>query len=215
MDQFISGFAATPDQDLMQCHGVAYQRDMQHKVSYDAAYFDKCRSYEDKEIAVKINAGRIAMVNKYVGPEATVIDIGIGSGEFIRKRGATFGHDINPRAVTWLKRNKLWIGEEELSAFEAFTFWDVIEHVEDPNHYFRHIDGGGYLFTSLPIFEDLSRVRESKHYRPGEHLYYWTEQGFVDWMAMYRFRLLERQDFEIKAGRESILSFAFRRDFMT
>ena len=206
----IARFDAVQDGDLMLCpaRGIAYQRDLSIRVPYDAAYFNKCAGYEDQEIARAINAGRIALVNRHAGDTA-VLDIGVGAGEFIKKRGHAFGYDINPRAVEWLKSAGCY--SEDFSAFTAFTLWDVIEHIEDPWKYFRAMQPGSLLFTCLPIFADLSRIRESKHYRPGEHLYYWTEQGFVDWMALHRFALIERQDFEIAAGRDSILSFAFRR----
>ena len=211
MDHLIKRFEAVEDGDLMLCeaHGVAYQRDMKIRVAYDSDYFDKCAGYEDQAIARVINAGRIALVNKYVGADAGVLDIGVGSGEFIKRRKNTFGYDINPAAIAWLKEIMRWT--TSFVPFEAFTFWDVIEHVEEPGEYFRRIHDGGYLFASLPIFDDLTRIRESKHYRPGEHLYYWTESGFVDWMALHGFKLLERQDYETRAGRDSILSFAFQR----
>jgi 2-polyprenyl-3-methyl-5-hydroxy-6-metoxy-1,4-benzoquinol methylase len=211
MDELIKRFDAVPDRDLMLCRhrGVAWQKDMSHRVPYDAAYFDKCRSYEDKEIANRINAGRIALVNDHAG-QRRVLDIGVGSGEFVRKRENTFGYDINPRAVEWLKKEARW--SDDLGSFDAFTFWDVLEHVDVPDHYFRHMKDGSYLFTCLPIFADLDHIRESRHYRPGEHLYYFTEQGFANWMAEYRFRLLEVRYHETDAGRDSILSFAFVRD---
>lgn len=212
MDKLIKRFAAEADGDLMLCHnrGVAYQRDMRaQRVTYDASYFDKCAGYEDQEIARKINAGRIDLVNKYAGDAAKVLDVGIGSGEFIKKRPNTWGTDINPRAIEWLAANGRFA--ERFEDFTAFTFWDVIEHVEDPEHYFRAMPEGSLLFTSVPVFADLKLIRESRHYRPGEHLYYWTDQGFVDWMALHRFKLLERQDYETRAGRDSIVSFAFAK----
>lgn len=181
---------------------------MQVTAKYDGAYFDKYVGYEDTEIANAINAGRIALVNKYVGPNAGVLDIGIGSGEFIKKRPNTWGRDINPKAIEWLKDNKRW---GSFAAFDAFTYWDVLEHIPDHGPYFRKMHSGSYLFTSLPIFKDLSRIRESRHYRPGEHLWYWTEWGFVQWMTNCSFDLLEIQDFETRAGRDNILSFAFVR----
>lgn len=211
MDNLIKRFDAEADGDLMLCHdrGIAYQRDMSVKVPYDDAYFNKCASYEDQEIARKINAGRIDLVNKHAGAQTRVLDVGIGCGEFIKKRGNTFGVDINPRAVAWLKEHELY--SDDFGAFAAFSFWDVIEHIEDPVHYFRAMPDGAYLFTCLPIFSDLKRIRDSRHYRPGEHLYYWTERGFIDWMALHRFELLERADYEIAAGRDSIVSFAFKK----
>ena len=210
MDSVIKDYPAVDDGDLMLClnNGVAYQRDMSAPVSYDGAYFNKCLGYEDQDIALKINAGRIALVDKYVGAKP-VLDIGIGSGEFIKKRPNTFGCDINPLALAWLEAEGKRV--DDFAIFRAFTFWDVIEHVEEPAEYFRRIANGSFLFTSLPIFDDLRRIRKSKHYRPNEHFYYWTERGFTDWMARYGFWLQERQDFEIKAGRNSILSFAFRK----
>ncbi len=210
MDRFIASLPAEPDGDLMLCraHGVAYQADMTNLVAYDAPYYAKCLSYEDQEIARKINEGRIALVAKHFGA-GQVCDVGIGSGEFIKKRPNTFGFDVNPVAIEWLKRNDLWA--HRLDEFGAYTFWDVLEHVPEPERYLKRIALHAFVFTSLPIFYALGGIRASKHYRPGEHLYYWTEQGFVDWMEMHGFRLIEQQDFEMQAGRESIYSFAFKR----
>lgn len=181
---------------------------MSVRADYGEAYFQKCRSYEDQEIALRINAGRISMVNRHFGPLA-VLDIGVGSGEFIKKRPNTYGFDVNPTAMEWLKGSGLWC--DELQKFRAFTMWDVIEHVPDPGAYFSRMQFGSFLFTSIPIFNDLTKIRESKHYRPGEHLYYFSERGLVDWLRNYGFLMLERDRFEIDAGRDSIFSFAFQR----
>lgn len=211
MDSIIENFPSVADGDLMLCHqhGIAYQRDMAEKVPYDGAYFDKYVGYEGQDIAVRINAGRVALVDKHVGKAAAVLDIGIGSGEFIKNRPITFGYDVNPKAIEWLKARKRW--SDGFAAFDGFTFWDVLEHVEEPDDYFRRIHEGAFLFTSIPIFADLARIRESRHYRPGEHLYYFTEDGLIGWLAGYGFELIERQDFETRAGRDSILSYAFKR----
>jgi hypothetical protein len=210
-DGIIAQFESEEDNDLTLCpfDGVAYQTDMKITASYDADYFNKCAGYEDKEIALKINAGRIAMVNEHAGADVNVLDVGIGSGEFIKKRPHTFGFDVNPVAIDWLKSCGLFASD--LERFSAFTFWDVLEHVESPAFYFGPMAGGSFVFVSIPIFSNLKRIRQSRHYRPGEHLYYFTETGFTDWMAMNGFHLIDRQDFEMKAGRENIVSFAFRK----
>ena len=210
MDRFIEKFTRVPDGDLFLCpsHGVAYQANRSHIFNYDAAYYDKCLAYEGLPIADAINAGRIALVNRHFGAGA-VVDTGIGSGEFIKRRENTYGRDVNPVAIEWLKRNDLWV--DRPWEFQAFTYWDVLEHMEDPEQEFHFIGPGAYLFTSIPIMSDLRKIRESKHYRPGEHLYYFSEAGFVSWMGMHGFTLLETADYETQAGRDSILSFAFRR----
>jgi hypothetical protein len=217
MDQLVKRWDAVRDGDLMisHAHGLAYQTDMSFRAAPGVNaegnnYFDHYAAMDESEIARKIYAGRVAMVDKYAGKECPVLDMGIGSGQFIRSRPNTFGMDVNPKALEWLKQNNL--AAPGLDGFSAYTFWDVLEHVDVPNNYFKRMEQGSFLFTSLPIFDDLSKVRESKHYKPGEHLYYWTEKGFVDWMAEYRFRLIERSSMEIEAGRESIVAFAFVRD---
>lgn len=210
VDRFIAFMPAEEDGDLMLCplNGVAYQADRNHQVEYTDAYWNKCAGYEGEDIARKINAGRVDLVNRHIGANR-VLDIGIGSGEFIRMRPNTLGFDVNQVALEWLKSNGLLA--KNLGDFAGYTFWDVIEHVPEPETYFRHIKLHAYLFTSIPLFYGLGSIRESKHYRPGEHLYYWTYEGFLDWMGLHGFQVLEALSFEIDAGRENIYSFAFRR----
>lgn len=210
MDQFIAALPSTDDGDLALCleHGAAYQKDQSALVPYDDAYFNKCAGYEGQEICERINAGRVALVGKHYG-NGLALDIGIGSGEFIRKRQFTYGVDVNPAGIRWLLRNGLYA--DDVETFHCFTLWDVIEHLRTPAEYFDRMPIGSYLFTSIPIFKDLRRIRESKHYRPFEHLYYWTEEGFIQWMKLHGFKHLETQDFESQAGRDSILSFAFHK----
>lgn len=207
--RFIAAMPAEQDGDLMLCreHGVAYQRDRAHVVAYDAAYFERTGSHPEAMVDA-INEARIALVERHLGG-APVLDVGIGSGEFIRRRPNTWGRDINPAAVAWLKQAGRWA--ESFEGFAGVTMWDVIEHLHDPGEYLRQIKLHGWLFVSLPIVYALGAVRHSKHYRPGEHLTYWTEDGFLDWMYLHGFRAVERNDAEIQAGRESIYSFAFKR----
>lgn len=213
MDALVRSYAAVDDGDLMLCpeHGVAYQRDMAAgRVEYDADYWRRLLDYEGTPIERALNAGRVALVDEYAGPGALVCDVGIGGGTFIRaRRGPTWGTDVNPVALAWLRERGLWA--TELAAFDALTFWDVLEHVEDPGTYLDQVRPGALVFASLPVFADLTRIRASRHYRPGEHLYYWTEPGFVAWMAGRRFRCFDRRDFETAAGRDSIRTFAFRK----
>lgn len=199
------------DRDLALClaHGVAFQTTAD-RVDYDETYFDKCRGYDHSAIADQLNSWRIELVNGWVSEAELVLDVGIGSGEFIRRRPRTMGHDVNEAAISWLHEQGKW-GGNAFFMFRAFTFWDVIEHVPEPHRYFQKMRPGSYLFTSLPIFQDLRRIRESRHYRPGEHLYYWTHEGFRGWLGAYGFELLEHSDRETELGRDSIRSYAFRR----
>lgn len=208
MDAFIDGFAAEYDDDLMlTLCGVAFQKDMTPSASYGADYFDKCAGYEGSEIGEAINAARIALVARHYA--GRVCDIGVGSGAFVAARPDTLGYDINPRAEEWLKSRGLWAKPQ---GFLAYSFWDVIEHLPTPADYLDLVPLHGFVFASIPVFDDLYNIRESKHYRPGEHLYYFTHEGFVYWMTLHGFNLLESNWAETDAGRDSIRSYAFKRN---
>jgi 2-polyprenyl-3-methyl-5-hydroxy-6-metoxy-1,4-benzoquinol methylase len=220
MDRLIKRFDCVRDADLRICerHGVAYQRDMRAaRVAYDDSYFDRYKSYEGSTIEQALNAGRCAMLARHVEKGASVIDIGAGSGAFVRKAQAAGyqarGFDVIPKTVSQLRDADAYA--EDPGLFDVVTFWDSIEHIDCPEILLREIRANALVLVAIPVFTDLRAIRDSKHYRPGEHLYYWTVEGFVNWMALYGFRLLEQSSHETDAGRESIGAFAFRRDLPT
>lgn len=214
MDKFIERFAAVEDADLMLCewNGVAYQRDMSAgRVPYDADYLVKCKSYEGSDISNAVNRGRCALLMRHLPEGSNVIDVGAGSGAFVREAMSwgfdAFGFDVIDEAAINLSDAGRYA--EDIEAFEAVTMWDSMEHMENPSEYLDRISRGSRLFVSIPIFEDLFKIRNSKHYRPGEHLYYFKDMGFVNWMSLHGFMLLEKATFEMDAGRQSIYDYAF------
>jgi len=215
MDSIIAALPATADGDLMLClgAGVAYQRDMAYRsVRYDAAYLAKVDAYEDTPIAEAVNAGRCELLQRHLPAGASVLDIGAGSGAFVRAAVASGfaakGFEVIAAAAVRLRVADLY-ADCEPGRFDAVSAWDVVEHLEDPGALLATVPG--FLFASLPVFASLHRIRESRHYRPGEHLFYFTSAGFIAWAAGHGFRLLEQSAHEIEAGRDSIGAFAFRR----
>lgn len=211
MDRIVATYEYEEAKDLRICHkeGIAYQWPM-NSIKYDKSYFDKCGSYENSDIANAINAARIDVVDRYCGSDNPVLDIGIGCGEFIKKRnGKTYGIDVNKDAINWLKEKDLY--SADFDKFNAFTMWDVLEHCVLPEKYFIRFKSGSFLFVSIPIFKDLNKIKKSKHYRPNEHLYYFTYEGFVKYMKDWGFDLKEKNELEIEAGREDIYTFVFQK----
>lgn len=215
MDSVIAALPAVQDDDLMLCreHGIAYQRDMDYRsVRYDAGYLAKIDAYDGTAIALAVNAGRCAMMSRHLSAGASVLDVGAGSGAFVRAACAAGfaarGYDIIAAAAVRLRVAGLYAGCEP-SRFDAVTTWDTLEHLDDAGPLLRQIPW--LLFASVPVFADLSAIRESRHYRPGEHLIYWTIAGFVRWADWHGFRLIEHSSHEIDAGRDSIGAFSFRR----
>lgn len=216
MDRLIKRFDFSQDKDLRFCEarGVAYQADMSRMVRYDDAYLANYDAYAESPIAEALNSERVALLARHAVPGASVIDVGAAAGTFVRAaRRAGFeamGFDVIPRANERLKEAGLH--SDTLAYFDAVTMWDSIEHVKAPEAYLKRVRKGAVLVAAIPIFRGLRNIRKSKHYKPGEHFYYWTPEGFVEWMGHHGFRLLEESDHETRCGREAIGAFAFKRD---
>jgi len=172
---------------------------------YDAAYFEKYQQMSGTNIGLTLNAARVKLVNKYTRGE--VLDIGIGSGVFLGRKNPTFGYDINPVAVEWLKKNRLY--REPWEGAESMTFWDSLEHIHDPTPYLQGCRT--YAFVSCPIYESAEHILCSKHYRKDEHCWYWTEEGLCRFMSYFGFELVEHNLMETEIGREDIGTFVFKR----
>ncbi len=193
--------------------GYAYQRDRSKSVPYDAGYFEKYRNYEGSEIAVKLNEFRTAITEKYC---RKILDVGIGSGEFIKSsRIPAWGTDINEVAIRWLIDQEKFIDLAEglPTWLDGVCCWDVLEHLPSPTQFLRKFHVGQYLFVSIPIFDGLTIVPQSKHYRPDEHYWYFTAWGLARYVETQGFRLFETSWAETRAGREGIGSFVFRKTF--
>ena len=213
MDPIIKSYPSVPFGELNYCHdhGIAYQKDMTRSVPYDKDYFEKYVRYENTEIANNLNKCRTSITEKYC---TSVLDIGIGSGEFIKASGIrAYGFDINPVAVRWLRERGLYVDPyASMPGVGGLTFWDSLEHIPNPNAILSVMKKDQLAFVALPIFSDLTKIRQSKHYRPDEHYYYFTTAGMIQYMKGSGFTLVELSDEETRSGREDIITFVFSKN---
>lgn len=174
---------------------------------YDDAYFEKYRGYAQTDLGRALTQARIDLVKSHVGA-LWVCDFGIGCGDFIEQHAAAVGYDIMPAAVSWLRERDRF---HDPYCYDAgvLTCWDSLEHVPQPDLLLRHVQG--WLFVSLPIFESGERALKSKHFRPDEHFWYWTREGFERWLAELGFDVIESNTIESALGREDIMTFVGRR----
>ncbi len=181
------------------------------KFDYNADYMVKYHEYEDTGKGFELNEARADLVDKYAFGEK-VVDIGIGSGTFIKtrekRRQITFGYDVCPESINWLKDNEYWFDPTK-EHFDNGTFWDAFEHPEDVSIYLESIRQ--YAFITLPIFADSNHILASKHYKPNEHVYYFTVHGLIRFMEFYQFDIIEYNIMEQGFGREEIGTFVFKR----
>jgi len=190
---------------------------------YDGAYWDKYQEYKSSPIADSLMKARVELVEKHT-PGLRVVDIGIGSGHFLEQREMalhptrelfkvekdcrTFGYDVNPHAIRWLLDRGLW-WDPWAHDPDVVTFWDSFEHLPRPHDLVARVRA--MIFVSLPIFRDRDHVLASKHFKPGEHLWYFTRPGFVTHMKRLGCSLIDENQMESELGREEIGTFVFKK----
>lgn len=189
--------------------GMGYLPFNGNRARYDREYWEKYVGYAATPLGEALTNLRLELVHRHLPRHEALIDVGIGCGQFVEARaGATFGYDVNPLGVRWLTDRHLYRDPTE-QVFPAATFFDSLEHIEEPGPILRNIRK--WAFVACPIFRDVEHVLSSKHFRPGEHCFYYTRDGLVRWMVAHGFGLVEENDLETQAGREDVASFAFRR----
>lgn len=172
---------------------------------YEGQYFEHYRKLDATPMGGLLTKARLELVGKYCRPNET-LDIGIGGGRYVEESGG-FGYDVCDDANRWLFDQKRYRDIE--FTWPSVTCWDSLEHVPDPEHLLSKVKE--WLFVSMPIYDGPEDVLKSKHYKPGEHLHYWTLPGFINWCADQGFECIEVNHAETDLGREGITSFAFKR----
>lgn len=209
---------------------------------YDQEYFDRFTRQAETDIGRTLMASREKFVAAFWRGPLVDVGIGSGAFVALRNaRGRrTLGYDVNPAGLAWLNARGLfcdpyhnppepngvgaWLAEDAIRhgdcgddgrgpfglGVRAVSLWDVLEHIPDFDRLLANVRS--FVFISIPIFRDGAHAAASKHFRPTEHVWYFTPDGLIRTMDQLGFRLLSCSNFEEAAGREDIGAFAFRRD---
>ncbi|WP_455872018.1 methyltransferase domain-containing protein [Serratia proteamaculans] len=179
---------------------------------YDDSYFYKYQQLADTPMGHALTQSRVELVARHHG-SGMVLDVGIGAGQFVEARDKTCGYDVNPAGVRWLKERGKWADLYEPwlpdYRFAALTFWDSLEHIDQPE--LAVARAVQWVFVSIPIFTGGDDIMASHHYRPNEHIWYFTHDGIIRWFAEQGFTCVEHNTIESELGRSGIGSYAFKR----
>lgn len=174
--------------------------------SYDERYFNHYVECADTEMGRNITSARIDLVTAYYA--GMIVDVGIGCGQFVEEHGNAFGYDVNPVAVDWLNERSLYLDVYKTTV-DAATFWDSLEHIHEPDKAIARVNN--WVFLSLPIFSGPDDVIGNKHFKKNEHVWYFTHYGLIHWFDSMGFDMIDFNNKESFLGRQSIQSYAFRR----
>lgn len=153
-------------------------------IEYDEAYEAKYLKYPEDEI----NKIRIKAVYKTVCSVKNnvevkeFLDYGCGSGSFVgalRDAGfSAFGVDVNDFTAHLRPSGYFYP--------DVVTAWDSFEHMadEEQTEFFEKLESSltSVVVVSLPDFSTPAKdetLKAWRHYRPGEHLHYYTELALV------------------------------------
>lgn len=188
---------------------------------YDADYWQsdspKTKGYADyaseAHLYLKTYRRRMGLVREQVPPGGKVLDVGCAAGYFLRvMRDAgyeTYGVELSSaiaqHAIDELGADRIFVGTLAEAAgapgfaansFDLITFWDVIEHVPDPQALLRQAasmlkpDGALIIETQNVDSRFASLLgRRWHHFKHEEHIYHFSPSTMPRLLAQGGFRV--------------------------
>lgn len=173
--------------------------------SIDRYFNEKARRY--------FIENRIHPIQKYVPPNSRLLDIGCGTGVFVRFMKdfgyQTQGIDISPRSVTF-GRKKLGLNKELNIAhwsdfpgrdYHLVSAWTLIEHLKEPNLFLKKayvkLSTGGHLILEFPTVDSLLfQYLKSGFFwvMPYYHLFLFSRDGMKKMLKRNGFELVEEHN---------------------
>ena len=140
---------------------------------------------------------------KRLNPER-VLDYGCGVGWFRAFRPKEVNvetYDIGEFPQTGISGND----------YDVLCLWDVLEHLPDFSEIEDLLKNCKYVALSVPIVPNKKnfKIEKWKHFKPGEHLHYFTEETLEALLNNYGFELYKKGNIESPV-REDIKDFIFK-----
>jgi hypothetical protein len=157
-------------------------------LKYDVNYYYNLLKIQT-EHAKEINDIRWQFVSqaKFNNRWPVVVDYGCGVGWFAAFKPAfvfndnmdTF--DIMPVPQTGIRHEK----------YDLLTMWDVLEHIPDFTELAPILRNTDFVAISLPIKPDDISWNKWKHFKPGEHLHYYSIDLLQALFNLYGFEIFK------------------------
>lgn len=167
--------------NCLECTHI-FQTDQTVGVVYDAEYAHKYDNYKHQEMSDL----RLAVLKiSNLVPGSKVLDVGYGNGSFVktctRAEYDAWGTDVHGEDFGI---KEVTLAEVSPSQFDCVTFFDSLEHFDDLS-LVEHMKPK-FVIVSIPNRHEhlMLNPSEWRHYRPGEHLHYFSHHSLS--VFMYR-----------------------------
>lgn len=132
------------------------------------------------ELSEKLMAVRWSRIKRHLNGHRTLLDYGAAAGAFLRSEHAEpglalSGWDINPYSPYARPL------DEPGRGFDVVTAFDVLEHIPSPAAFLDRFHPRllAVLTPSTDGLADLEEITTWRHYRPGEHVHYFSRQSLA------------------------------------
>jgi len=169
-------------------------------VIYDIKYYENMlRNYSGT--AEQISKIRWKWIEE-VDPKV-VLDYGSGVGWFRawRPKGVeVYSYDIAEYPQTRV----------ELIMYDVVCFWDVLEHIPDFSRIEPILALARNVAATLPVIPESETFNDWKHFKPGEHLHYFSKPTLSALFHKYGFRVKKVGEPECPP-RKDVVSFLYEK----
>lgn len=152
---------------------------------YNQAYRDETERKASSRLGKRIYEARWEFINRHCDG-GTLLDYGCGTGAFHSCAPVEYdatGWDVNPDSG--------FHDPITLDSFDILTMWDSMEHMDSPLAPIVRFRPE-FVFISTPNAEDtdLSWFESWRHFKPIEHLFYFTPKTLTMSMRSIGYKLL-------------------------
>ncbi len=158
-------------------------------------YGGEYASAYDTRPAVEMSWVRLSHLWKF-SRGSKVLDIGYGNGEFIRQARRAgydaYGFDTHSEPTEGVRAVKDISGQ-----WDVVTFFDSWEHIKDLR-FINEIQSRLFVITipNLPPLIDEKGLQLWKHYKPNEHLHYFTKASAFAFFLNNGYVVIDVSDIE-------------------
>jgi len=179
---------------------------------YDSSYINIYNQQKYTQTAKVLNNIRLNYLMSYFfSPPESLLDVGCGNGSFLQacigKINTLYGFDV----VNTMLPDSI-IKVYEFVEASVYTFWDSLEHIWDIS--FLENLPTRMVAVSVPWY--YGEFKNWRHYKPDEHIRYFTLDALTNMFEHYGWTLLNYGDVEDVVrepinGNPNILTAIFRK----